>query len=137
MDKISKERRSWNMSRIRSSNTSLELEVRKALHALGFRYRLRSSLPGHPDIVFPKQRVALFINGCFWHSHGCKLSTTPTTRHDFWAEKLGKNKNRDKRVNGQLKAMGWKVVTLWECRIMEQPEREIARAVRTISSASS
>ena len=120
------------MSRIRSSNTSLELEVRRSLHALGFRYKLHSSLPGHPDIVFSKQRVALFINGCFWHSHGCKLSTTPSTRHDFWAEKLGKNKNRDERVNGQLKAMGWRVITLWECEIEERFETELARVVKVI-----
>ena len=127
MDRINKERRSWNMSRIRSADTSLEIEVRKILYSLGYRYRLHSSLPGHPDLVFPKQMVALFINGCFWHMHGCKLSTIPSTRREFWTEKLNRNRQRDHNVTEELNAMGWKVVKIWECRFIKDRRREISR----------
>ena len=119
MDRISKERRSWNMSRIHSSDTSIELAVRRHLFSKGFRYRLNYSLPGKPDIVFPGKRIALFVNGCFWHMHGCRLSKTPSARREFWEEKLLRNRRRDTDVRNILKTMGWRVFTIWECEIEE------------------
>lgn len=136
MDKISKERRSRNMSRIRSRDTALEIAVRKRLFALGLRYRLRSSLPGHPDIVFPRKKVAVFINGCFWHMHGCELSTIPSTRTKFWSEKLSRNEKRDHEVARKLRKMEWKVVTLWECEINKQLRQEIRKILKAISFTS-
>ena len=132
MDKISKERRSWNMSRIRSRDTSLETEVRKRLFTLGWRYRLKSKLPGHPDIVFPSKKVAVFIHGCFWHMHGCKLSTVPSTRSAFWLEKLKGNKRRDVETKVSLKDMGWRIVTVWECNLKKHPAQEIERIVEAL-----
>ena len=117
MDRISREKRSWNMSRIRSTDTSLELLVRKHLFARGYRYRIHFKLPGKPDIVFPRLKIAIFVNGCFWHFHGCRLSTIPKTRTDFWTEKLKKNKERDNRNIKELEKLGWNVITLWECSL--------------------
>jgi DNA mismatch endonuclease (patch repair protein) len=134
MDRLSKEKRSWNMSRIRSSNTSLEIRIRRALYSRGFRYRIRSSLPGRPDLVFPGRKIAVFVNGCFWHMHGCKLSTIPSTRRDFWVQKLTKNKERDLGVTRELKALGWRVITLWECKIEENQSREISRITLMLTS---
>ena len=105
------------MSRIHSSDTSIELAVRGYLFSKGFRYRLNYPLPGKPDIVFPRKKIAVFVNGCFWHMHGCCLSKTPSTRRDFWEAKLMRNSRRDSDVRNNLKAMGWRVFTIWECEI--------------------
>ena len=128
MDKISREKRSRNMSRIRSADTSIEKIVRKTLFSLGFRYRLHSKLPGRPDIVFPGKRLAVFINGCFWHKHGCRLTVIPHTRTEFWESKLNQNKERDKRVKKILESSGWRTVTIWECEI----EKDIISAIYPI-----
>src|SRR5689334_14521884 len=99
-------RRSDNMSRIRSKDTSPELRVRKALHAAGFRFRLhRGDLPGKPDIVLPKHRFAIFVHGCFWHSHGCSIGRVPKTRQDYWLPKLTRNRERHERAEQELKKL--------------------------------
>lgn len=111
------ERRSWNMSRIRSHDTGPELAVRRYLYSVGFRYMLNFSLPGKPDIVFPRKRIAVFVNGCFWHMHGCRLSAIPATRREFWLVKLKGNAERDRKNKTVLESDGWTVMTLWECEI--------------------
>jgi DNA mismatch endonuclease (patch repair protein) len=117
VDRLTPERRSWLMSRVGGKNTTPEIRVRRAAHALGLRFRLhRSDLPGTPDLVFPKRRVALFVHGCFWHRHpGCRKASIPTTRKEYWAEKFRTNVARDIRRTGELEALGWRVVVVWEC----------------------
>lgn len=117
MDHLSKEKRSENMAKIKSSNTKPELRVRSLLHKLGFRFRLnRNDLPGKPDLVLPKYRIALFVHGCFWHSHeGCRKSHLPGSNLDYWEKKLSRNKERDANNQSRLESLGWKVVVVWEC----------------------
>jgi DNA mismatch endonuclease (patch repair protein) len=106
------------MSRIRGKNTKPELLVRSALHAMGFRFRLHvRKLPGTPDLVLSKYKVAIFVNGCFWHGHGCHLSKFPATRADFWRKKITDTRLRDERAIQQLQDQGWRVIILWECSI--------------------
>jgi len=93
------------------------MRVRRAVFARGYRYRVRSTLPGKPDMVFPGRRIAVFINGCFWHMHGCSLSVIPSTNSEFWKRKLSRNRERDEEVRKKLEADGWKVIVLWECEI--------------------
>ncbi len=121
------------MSRIRGSDTSIELVVRKYLFSKGFRYRLRYPLPGKPDVVFPGRRIAVFVNGCFWHMHGCRLSVIPETRRDFWKDKLERNRERDARVSALLTSRSWTVFTLWECEICEGIEPALADLVSLLS----
>jgi len=118
-DQISKERRSWNMSRIRSKDTKPEVILRSALHRKGFRFRKNDSrLPGTPDIVLPKHCTVILVHGCYWHRHeGCKKATTPKTNTEFWTKKFAKNIERDREVRKNLKERGWKVVVVWECEI--------------------
>ena len=118
-DTISKEKRSWNMSRICSKNTSIEIKVRKDLFRRGFRYRVNvQSLPGKPDIVLPKYHTAIFIHGCFWHRHDeCKYSTMPSSNVEFWKNKFEKNIQNDKQHLKELESLGWYVITIWECEI--------------------
>ncbi|NTV91900.1 MAG: DNA mismatch endonuclease Vsr, partial [Chlorobiaceae bacterium] len=107
-DKINRERRSWNMSRIRSKDTKPEILLRKALHEMGFRYRLHDrKLPGSPDLVFPKYRAVIFVHGCFWHRHGCKATATPSTNQEFWLKKFADTITRDKRNIQDLLDCGW------------------------------
>jgi DNA mismatch endonuclease, patch repair protein len=105
------------MSRVRGKHTSPEVRVRKAAHQMGLRFRLhRKDLPGKPDLVFPKHKVALFVHGCFWHRHpGCKKATTPKTRVDYWIAKFAVNERRDKQNIRDLAALGWNVHIIWEC----------------------
>lgn len=117
MDKVNGETRSRNMSLIRAKNTQPELLVRKALHKLGFRYRIHYPLPGKPDITFPSKKIAVFIHGCFWHGHGCKFDHKPKTNKLFWSSKITKNKERDLKNNKKLKEKGWQVIIVWECSI--------------------
>lgn len=117
-DVLTPEQRKLNMSRIRGKDTKPEMLIRRGLHALGLRYRLHDrSLPGRPDLVFPKYRVVLFIHGCFWHAHGCALSKLPKTRQDFWKAKLLTNAQRDRRATEMLTSAGWRVLIIWECAI--------------------
>lgn len=133
MDRLTRERRSWNMSRIRGRNTRPELAVRSLLHRLGYRFRLHSRrLPGCPDIVLPKYRSVVFVHGCFWHRHpGCPFAYTPKSRTDFWAKKFAENVARDRRTIGTLRQAGWKVIVVWECELRE-PEALIRRFKRTL-----
>ena len=121
MDRISGEHRSWNMSRIKSSNTKPEIIVRSLLHNMGYRFRLhRKDLPGKPDIVLPMYKSVIFVHGCFWHRHkGCKNTTTPKTKKVFWREKFKANVNRDRKAQEELKSMGWKILIIWECELSD------------------
>lgn len=105
------------MARVRSADTKPELVLRKALHAIGYRFRLHvRSLPGCPDIVMPKHRSAIFVNGCFWHGHaGCKHFRIPKTRPEFWTAKIESNQDRDRRAIEALLGGGWRVLVVWEC----------------------
>ncbi|HTM81949.1 MAG TPA: very short patch repair endonuclease [Asticcacaulis sp.] len=110
--------RSRNMAAIRGRDTSPELRIRKGLHALGFRYRTHAKdLPGKPDLVFPKYRAVVFINGCFWHQHDCHMFKWPLTRPDFWQAKIGRNADNDVRNTLELAKAGWRIATVWECAV--------------------
>ncbi|WP_334371434.1 very short patch repair endonuclease [Bradyrhizobium sp. AZCC 1719] len=118
MDVLTPAQRQLNMSRIRGRNTKPELLVRSALHAMGFRFRIHvRTLPGSPDLVLRKYNVAIFVNGCFWHGHGCHLSKLPATRTEFWRTKISDTCVRDSRAIQQLHLQGWRVIVLWECSI--------------------
>ena len=114
------------MSKISGKETKPEILVRKYLFAKGFRYRKNvKTLPGKPDIVLPKYKTVIFVNGCFWHMHeNCKSSSIPINNHDFWKEKLERNVERDKKNYKDLKAMGIKVVVIWECEIKKMVKDE-------------
>lgn len=117
-DRLTPERRSWNMSRINSRDTGPEMQVRSILHRAGYRFRLhRKDLPGRPDIVLPKYRTVVFVHGCFWHRHpGCRFTYTPKSRVAFWNDKFCANVERDRRNARTLRALGWRVITVWECQ---------------------
>jgi DNA mismatch endonuclease (patch repair protein) len=119
MDSLSCEKRSWNMSRIRSKDTKPEKMVRSMLHRMGYRFRLHDKkLPGTPDIVLPRYRTVIFVHGCFWHRHeNCKYAYTPKSREDFWQRKFSENIERDKRNQTDLIGQGWNVVIIWECQL--------------------
>lgn len=110
--------RSRMMSGIRGRNTKPELLLRGLLHHQGFRFRLHvSNMPGKPDIVLPRYRAAIFVNGCFWHGHNCPLFKLPATRTDFWREKIERNRINDSRTKEALLAHGWRVAVIWECSL--------------------
>ena len=145
MDRLTPKHRSWNMSRIRSRNTVPERLVRSLLHRMGYRFRLHvRDLPGRPDIVLPGRRTVVMVHGCYWHRHpGCGLAYTPKSNREFWEAKFRENVKRDKRQSCQLLALGWHVITVWECET-KQPEAlakrlssEIPQLVKsmTLSSA--
>ena len=133
MDRISKSKRSWNMSQIKSSDTKLELLVRRYLFSKGLRYRLHSTLKGKPDLVFPKEKIAVFVNGCFWHMHNCKLSSFPSSRKEYWELKLERNRARDNEVLQFLNEQGWRTIQLWECKIKEGIEKATLDLINMIS----
>lgn len=116
-DRLTKSRRSWNMSRIKGRDTKPELAVRSILHRLGLRFRLhRRDLPGRPDIVLPKFKTVVFVHGCFWHRHrGCRFAYTPKSRSKFWGTKFDENIERDRRNLRDLARLGWIVLVVWEC----------------------
>jgi DNA mismatch endonuclease, patch repair protein len=122
---LSPEQRSAQMSRIRGSNTRLELLVRRTLHALGLRYRLGGGgLPGKPDLIFPRHATVVFVDGCFWHGHNCHLFRLPKTRPEFWHAKIESNRTRDVRVDQELRALGWRPLHVWECELRNKPKGE-------------
>lgn len=118
-DVLSKEQRKKCMSKIKGKNTKPEILVRCFLFSHGFRFRLhRKDLPGNPDIVLPKYKTAIFINGCFWHGHtDCKYATIPKTNHEFWLSKISGNIQRDKSNYAKLFALKWKVIEIWQCEL--------------------
>src|SRR5687767_2972175 len=120
-DKLTPDRRSANMARIRSKNTSPEMIIRRLVYEMGFRYRLHvAHLPGKPDVVFTRLKKIIDVRGCFWHQHkGCIDSHIPKSRHKYWHPKLNKNKERDKRNEAKLRAEGWNILTLWECELKD------------------
>lgn len=129
-DVHTKEQRSYNMSQIKATNTKPEEIVRKYLFSRGFRYRKNDKrLPGKPDIVLPKYRTVIFVNGCFWHGHsGCRYFIWPKSNPEFWKEKITRNIDRDKEVREKLEEAGWNVLTVWECELKKD------RMVETLSA---
>lgn len=117
-DRVSPEVRSHIMACIKGKDTKPEMVIRRALHALGFRYRLHvKDLPGHPDMVFPKYKAVILVNGCFWHGHDCHISNRQKSRSEYWEQKITNNMNRDEKNKKQLHALNWRVATIWECAI--------------------
>jgi DNA mismatch endonuclease (patch repair protein) len=134
-DVFDTEKRSAVMRAVKSRDTAPELEVRRAAHALGLRFRLgRSDLPGKPDLVFPARRTALFVHGCFWHGHDCpRGARMPQTNRAYWQAKIARNMSRDKATLASLRKLGWKPVVIWECETKdaEKLARLILRRVGT------
>ena len=134
MDTISPDRRSENMRRIRSSGTAPEMAVRKAAHAMGYRYRLHlKGLPGKPDLVFRSRRKVVFVHGCFWHQHaepGCRVVREPKSNQGYWSAKLERNRERDVEHERQLIEGGWQVLTIWECEV----EADLDRVTRRLQA---
>ena len=111
------------MRAVRGKDTSPEWTVRRLLHGMGYRYRLHArDLPGRPDIVFPRKRKAIFVHGCFWHAHGCPIGQPPKSRQDYWLPKLDRNRERDIEKEAALAALGWKVLTVWQCETRDNDE---------------
>ena len=129
VDVHSHEQRKYNMSRIRGKNTRPEIKLRKLLWSSGMRgYRIHYNLPGKPDIVFIKKRIAIFIDGCFWHK--CPICfQEPETRKEFWMQKIQSNIDRDKKVDDQLKTDGWSVIRIWEHEIKKEPEKTVKKII--------
>ena len=130
MDDKTPEQRSINMSHIRSKDTKPEEIVRKYLFARGFRYRKNDTrYPGKPDLVLPKYQTVIFINGCFWHHHGCSRSTLPKTNQDYWIPKIQRNVERDQQNIKALEDAGWKVIVIWECELKKKTLEETMNSV--------
>lgn len=136
MDIWDKEKRSQVMSKIRSKNTKPELVFRKALFARGFRYRLNvQNLPGKPDVVLPKYKTVIFVNGCFWHGHtDCKYANTPKTNKEFWNKKITSNAERDIINREKLSTLGWNVITVWECEILHIYKNDLTPLIKKIET---
>ena len=138
-DKLTPERRSWNMSRIRGKDTKPELLVRRLLHAKGYRYRLHGKagatrLTGNPDLVFAGRRKVIFVNGCFWHFHDCRVGQhAPQANAEFWAAKRNRTRDRDANQRRLLEDAGWQVLTVWECELKDSSalEAELVRFLET------
>src|SRR5665811_248624 len=131
-DKLSPEKRSWNMSRVRNRDTGPEKRVRQALFSAGFRFRLHSeTIPGCPDIVLPRFRVAVFVHGCFWHGHECPRGRRPASNVAFWAKKIDRNIARDREVLATVRKAGWKPKVIWQCDL----ERATDRLIRSLYRA--
>ncbi len=122
MDTLTPERRSWNMSRIRSRDTTPERLVRSLLHRMGYRFRLhRKDLPGRPDIVLPKYKAVVLVHGCYWHRHeDCRLAYVPKSNQEFWQAKFAETVRRDTIQHAKLAALGWKIIIVWECKAKNQ-----------------
>jgi DNA mismatch endonuclease (patch repair protein) len=133
-DRISRERRSWNMSRIRGRDTSPEKRLRSLLHFSGYRFRLHDpKLPGRPDIVLPKYHAVVFVHGCYWHRHSaCPKATTPKSRTQFWMSKFHATVERDKRKSAELAGIGWRVITVWECDLERDPSAVLEVVTRAL-----
>lgn len=133
-DIVNPETRSRMMANIKGKNTKPEMAVRSALHQMGYRFRVhRKDLPGRPDIVLPKHRTVVFINGCFWHGHFCSLFRWPKTRQDFWREKILANKQRDQRNIKLLIDEGWRVCIVWECSIRKRSSEDFQEVIKGVT----
>lgn len=131
-DRLSPDARSRLMSRVRSRDTTPERGVRTLLHAMGYRFRLhRKELPGTPDIVMPGRKVVIFVHGCFWHGHSCKVDKMPKSKTEYWGPKIEANRERDLRKARKLRRMGWRVLTVWECEL-RAPDKLRRRLERII-----
>ena len=136
-DNHSKEVRSMNMSHIRSKNTKPEEKVRKYLFSKGFRYRKNvSNLPGCPDIVLPKYKTVIFVNGCFWHKHDCPRFVWPTSNEEYWIPKITRNVERDQKNYERLQELGWNVIVIWECQLKKKEFEETMEKLVSELSAS-
>ena len=126
--------RSYNMSRIKAKDTNPEELVRKYLFAAGLRYRKNDKrLPGKPDIVLPKYRTVVFVNGCFWHGHeGCRYFKWPKSNQEFWKQKIRTNQERDTRKTKELQELGWYVITVWECGLKNDSENVLVNVLNEI-----
>ena len=122
MDRFTPSQRSSIMRKVKAKNTKPEIIVRNMVYSMGFRYRLnRRNLPGSPDLVFTGRKKAIFVHGCFWHQHqGCRHSTLPSARQEYWSTKLTANRVRDERTSALLMEMGWQVLIVWECELKDQ-----------------
>lgn len=136
-DSLTVEKRSWNMSRIRSRDTGPERQLRSMLHRAGFRFRLHDrSLPGSPDIVLKKHHAVILVHGCYWHRHeGCRNATTPSTRTDFWQAKFVATVARDERNLEALTRLGWKPIVVWECDLNKRPDDVMAEIKKKLREA--
>ncbi len=133
-DIVSPSTRSRIMSGIKSKNTQPELLIRRSLHASGFRFRLHSkALPGKPDLVFRKYSSALFVNGCFWHGHNCHLFRQPTTRPEFWSQKIKQNRVRDEKNIASLNSQGWKTGIVWECALKGRSKQPLSDVLEQLT----
>lgn len=134
-DIVDAETRSRMMSGIRSKNTKPELLIRKGLHARGFRYRLHATtVQGKPDLVLPKWKAVIFINGCFWHGHNCHLFKMPSTRTEFWEAKINQNRDRDIKSSAAVRESGWRVLTIWECAVKGRTRLEFGELIDRVSA---
>lgn len=134
MDVLTPAQRQLNMSRIRSQDTQPELLIRRGLHAQGFRFRLHQrQLPGWPDLALPRYNTVVFVNGCFWHSHGCHISRMPETRREYWQPKLDRTVQRDRDAVKALQVAGWRVVVVWECALRGRARLAAGSAVAKVS----
>ncbi|MEH6585214.1 MAG: very short patch repair endonuclease [Halioglobus sp.] len=141
MDNVDSQTRSRMMSGIKGRNTKPELILRSGLQRLGFRHRLGETyfrqgrlLPGRPDLVFPKYRAVIQVNGCFWHRHDCHLFKWPETRAGFWRKKLSDNAARDARNQIDLESDGWRVLTVWECALKGRSRRGLSEVINTAAN---
>lgn len=129
MDNLTPQERSNQMRLIRSGDTKPELCVRRLVHSLGYRYRLhRPELPGKPDLVFPSRRKIIFVHGCFWHGHKCKLGRVPKSNVEYWVNKIERNRNRDRNTLRRLRKLNWTCLTIWECSLHD--ERKLAERIK-------
>ncbi|RSY88180.1 DNA mismatch endonuclease Vsr [Sphingomonas koreensis] len=138
IDVVDAATRSRMMAGIRGKDTKPEMQLRRAMHARGFRYRLHNGkLSGRPDLVFPRYRAAVFVHGCFWHRHeGCRYASTPATRPEFWAEKFAANTARDARSEQMLLDAGWRVAVVWECSLKGRPAEVFTQLSNWLTDAS-
>jgi DNA mismatch endonuclease (patch repair protein) len=138
MDRVSAKTRSANMRAIKSKDMLPELKVRKLVHKLGYRFRLhRSTLPGRPDLVFPKLRKVIFVHGCFWHQHSsstCQIAHSPRSNKAYWKPKFARNIKRDRDTRKKLKVMGWDTLVIWECATKESKSKNLSSKITNFLS---
>lgn len=137
-DVFDSDKRSQIMARVRNKNTTPEIILRSILHRAGYRFRInRTDLPGKPDIVLPKYRTVIFVNGCFWHGHDCKRGHRPQTNTQFWNKKIDKNIERDKMTSNELENLGWRVLTVWQCELKKSNQDTLLLRIKSFLSENS